>query len=177
MPEDSMEMYQMQQAKEARELEDILNNLSAASQGTPRPQENMLNLESLGVSLPKAATQEAPAPAPVAVAEPEPAPTPQIDPLASTSPALAQFGLGGDLQSQLELANRRKADADRALGPAQQKAAKLEKALEENNAAMALLLKEVQELKNAKSAPAPAANAWYDPSLDSEFASMNPEVA
>lgn len=181
MSEDSLDQHQYQQAKEARELEDMLNMMTQATSNAFREPEgadlDLARLTSLGVDIPRPQAPVAELPAPVA----EPVQVPvqqQVDP--SLSPVLDQ-GLGSNYwQQQAETLQRRKAEADRSLAPAQQKAARLEKTLEENNAAMSLLLKEIQELKStrgsAQQTPAPDAT-WYDPSQDAEFASLNPEMA
>lgn len=180
MSEESIEQYQTQQAKESRELEDMLNQMSQLGTA-PNHDADLLRLSGLGVAVPKPAEQVVPVAEPTATAVREPAPEAvrEIPIEASSSPALAG-GFGGDLSEQIEMLKQRKAIADRALAPAQQKAARLEKVVEENNAVLANVLKEINELKNLRAtpqAPVTPPAPWYDPALDAEFASENPEVA
>lgn len=178
MSNDSLDQHQYQQAKEARELEAMINQLGTVGSGNSQSQDvDLLRLGALGVDIPK---PQAPVEPPVAVLEaPVQPPAPVAQPLMEQVPSSTlDQGLGANYwREQAETLQRRKAEADRALAPSQQKAARYEKAFEETHEAMALLLKEVQGLKNGRAPQAPPETPWYDPSQDAEFASVNPEMA
>lgn len=183
MQEDSISQYQIQQAREARELEELMSELSntMAAAGTQGPSDEKV-LASLGIQMPQAnkATTATLDP-PIREVE-DPTPTLVTPTGPPTQDGLGQDGLGIDHWiKEAQQLRERKAEADRALAPVQQKNARYEKQLEQNTLVMETLLRKVEELqsqRNDSSREQPSIDLFngYDPLQDAELQD-NPGLA
>jgi len=112
---------------------------------------------------------------PQAASEPAPATTPN---LTSVTPEPTKVAAPYDWEGERKRIEKQMSDARAALAPALQRAALAEKKIAERDEVLNTLMGRFEALERKLSEPTPTpARPLYDPSLDDDFASMNPEVA
>lgn len=169
---------------------------ATSHQPTPTPPVNLdaqrqqakldAELSKLGIKVDSMAPVPAPSEAPLSQSvisqappqfanEPAPAPAQQ---LTSVPPDSTRVEAPYDWEGERKRIEKQMSDARSALAPALQRAALAEKKIAERDEVLNTLMGRFEALERKLTEPPPAlARPLYDPSLDDDFASMNPEVA
>ena len=106
-----------------------------------------------------------------------PAVTAETPNLVQTTPAPSKVEVPYDWEGERKRLEKQTSDARAALAPALQRAALAEKKISERDDVLNTLMARFESLEKKISEPTVQARPIYDPSLDDDFASLNPEIA